>query len=160
MTRKNEQERFMSYITERQTHESRMAVADFLRKYADRYHNSDFISSDPVQFPHRYHFKADIEISAFLTAFLSFGARPQILKAAERLDSIMNRQPLQYVLSGNWKIDFCGEESFYRTVSKNKAETTSASSASFSAASQRWFLISRFFLKSYSRNSLFSFKRS
>ena len=33
MTRKNEQERFMSYITERQTHESRMAVADFLRKY-------------------------------------------------------------------------------------------------------------------------------
>lgn len=35
MTRKNEQERFMSYITERQTHESRMAVADFLRKYAD-----------------------------------------------------------------------------------------------------------------------------
>lgn len=31
MTRKNEQERFMSYITERQTHESRMAVADFLR---------------------------------------------------------------------------------------------------------------------------------
>ena len=72
MTRKNEQERFMSYITERQTHESRMAVADFLRKYADRYHNSDFISSDPVQFPHRYHFKADIEISAFLTAFLSF----------------------------------------------------------------------------------------
>ena len=43
------------------------------------------------------------------------------LKAAERLDSIIgNRQPLQYVLSGNWKIDFCGEESFYRTVSKNK----------------------------------------
>ena len=35
MTRKKEQERFMSYITERQTHESRMAVADFLRKYAD-----------------------------------------------------------------------------------------------------------------------------
>lgn len=32
MTRKNEQERFMSYITERQTHESRMAVADFSRK--------------------------------------------------------------------------------------------------------------------------------
>ena len=64
--------------------------------------------------------KADIEISAFLTAFLSFGARPQILKAAERLDSIMDRQPLQYVLSGNWKTDFCGEESFYRTVSKNR----------------------------------------
>ena len=72
MTRKKEQEQFISYITERQTHEGQMAVADFLRKYAVRYHNSDFISSDPVQFPHRYHSKADIEISAFLTAFLSF----------------------------------------------------------------------------------------
>ena len=89
MTQEKEQEQFISYITERQTHEGQMAVADFLRKYAVRYHNSDFISSDPVQFPHRYHSKADIEISAFLTAFLSFGARPQILKAAERLDSIM-----------------------------------------------------------------------
>ena len=55
MTRKKEQEQFISYITERQTHEGQMAVADFLRKYAVRYHNSDFISSDPVQFPHRYH---------------------------------------------------------------------------------------------------------
>ena len=51
MTRKKEQEQFISYITERQTHEGQMAVADFLRKYAVRYHNSDFISSDPVQFP-------------------------------------------------------------------------------------------------------------
>ena len=41
-----------------------------------------------------------------------------------------------------------------------KAETTSSSSANFSAASQRWVLISKFFLKSYSRNSLFSFNKS
>ena len=47
MTRKNDQERFMSYITKRQTHESRMAVSDFLRKYSDRYNNSDFIFSEP-----------------------------------------------------------------------------------------------------------------
>lgn len=110
MTQEKKQEQFISYITERQTHEGRITVADFLQKYASQYHNSDFISSDPVQFPHRYHSKADIEISAFLTAFLSFGARPQILKAAERLDAIMSRQPLQYVLFEKWKTDFCGED--------------------------------------------------
>ena len=44
MTQEKEQEQFISYITERQTHEGQMAVADFLRKYAVRYHNSDFIS--------------------------------------------------------------------------------------------------------------------
>ena len=105
MTRKNEQERFMSYITERQTHESRMAVADFLRKYADRYHNSDFISSDPVQFPHRYHFKADIEISAFLTAFLSFGARPQIPVSYTHLATADSRGGVS--LSFSFILGFC-----------------------------------------------------
>ena len=32
----------------------------------------------------------------------------------------MQHMPLVYVLSKDWKSDFCGEESFYRTVSKNK----------------------------------------
>lgn len=115
-----EQERFVAYITKQQCVNEAASVTDFLRKYAFRYHNSAFISSDPVQFPHRYHRKEDIEISGFLTAYLSFGARPQILKAAERLDAVMQHNPLVYVLSKDWKSDFCGEESFYRTVSKNK----------------------------------------
>lgn len=97
-----------------------LSASDFLRKYAAQYHQAFFIVSDPVQFPHRYTAKADIEISGFLTAFLSFGSRPQILKAAERLDTLMGRKPLEYVLSEKWKLDFRGDESFYRTVSKNK----------------------------------------
>ena len=108
-----EQERFVAYITKQQCVNEAASVTDFLRKYAFRYHNSAFISSDPVQFPHRYHRKEDIEISGFLTAYLSFGARPQILKAAERLDAVMQHNPLVYVLSKDWKSDFCGEESFY-----------------------------------------------
>lgn len=75
-----EQERFVAYITKQQCVNEAASVTDFLRKYAFRYHNSAFISSDPVQFPHRYHRKEDIEISGFLTAYLSFGARPQILR--------------------------------------------------------------------------------
>lgn len=118
--KKKEQKQFISSIAERQLSDGQHSVTDFLQRYALQYHNSDFIASDPVQFPHRYQSKRDIEVSGFLTAFLSFGARPQILKAAERLDAIMNREPLQYVLSEQWKEDFRGEESFYRTVSKNK----------------------------------------
>ena len=70
MTQEKEQEQFISYITERQTHEGQMAVADFLRKYAVRYHNSDFISSDPVQFPHRYHSRRILKSVLFLLLFL------------------------------------------------------------------------------------------
>ena len=49
---------------------------------AEIYHCADFIISDPVQFPHRYTLKQDIEISGLLTAIMSFGNRKQILKKA------------------------------------------------------------------------------
>ena len=41
--------------------------------------------NDPVQFPHRYRQKQDIEISGLLTAIMSFGNRKQILKKADEL---------------------------------------------------------------------------
>lgn len=57
-----------------------------LREWACNYHSASFIESDPVQFPHRYVLKQDIEISGLLTAILSFGNRRQILKKADQLD--------------------------------------------------------------------------
>ena len=42
-----------------------------LREWACYYHSASFIESDPVQFPHRYVLKQDIEISGLLTAILS-----------------------------------------------------------------------------------------
>lgn len=90
-----------------------------LCKWAEEYHCSDFIAADPVQFPHRYTVKEDIEISGLLTAILSFGNRIQILKKADELDRIMGHAPLAYVLSGKWKDDFPESDgrSFYRMLS-------------------------------------------
>ena len=47
---------------------------------AEIYHRAGFIISDPVQFPHRYTLKQDIEVSGLLTAIMSFGNRKQILR--------------------------------------------------------------------------------
>ena len=58
---------------------NREEIDKFLVEYANKYHTESFIKDDPVQFPHRYTKKQDIEISGSITAFLSFGARPQIL---------------------------------------------------------------------------------
>lgn len=90
-----------------------------LCKWAEEYHCSDFIAADPVQFPHRYTVKEDIEISGLLTAVLSFGNRIQILKKADELDKIMEHAPLAYVLSGKWRDDFPESDgrSFYRMLS-------------------------------------------
>ena len=77
-----------------------------LWEWAAAYHCAGFIQNDPVQFPHRYERKQDIEISGLLTAIMSFGNRKQILKKAEELHRLMGVSPHQYVLSCRWKNDF------------------------------------------------------
>lgn len=83
------------------------------------YHRADFIQSDPVQFPHRYTLKQDIEVSGLLTAIMSFGNRKQILKKADELHGLMGDSPYQYVLSCQWEKDFSSgaTNSFYRMLS-------------------------------------------
>lgn len=83
------------------------------------YHRADFIQSDPVQFPHRYTLKQDIEVSGLLTAIMSFGNRKQILKKADELHGLMVDSPYQYVLSCQWEKDFPSgaTNSFYRMLS-------------------------------------------
>jgi uncharacterized protein (TIGR02757 family) len=85
---------------------------------AEMYHRADFIQSDPVQFPHRYTLKQDIEVSGLLTAIMSFGNRKQILKKAEELHGLMGDSPYQYVLSRQWERDFPpgATGSFYRML--------------------------------------------
>ena len=83
------------------------------------YHRADFIQSDPVQFPHRYTLKQDIEVSGLLTAIMSFGNRKQILKKADELHGLMGDSPYQCVLSCQWEKDFPSgaTNSFYRMLS-------------------------------------------
>ena len=64
-----------------------------LWEWAAAYHCAGFIQNDPVQFPHRYERKQDIEISGLLTAIMSFGNRKQILKKADELHRVMGASP-------------------------------------------------------------------
>lgn len=90
-----------------------------LLEWAANYHRSEFIENDPIQFPHRYSLKQDIEVSGLLTALMSFGNRKQILSKAECLHRIMGESPYRYVLSGEWELTFRANDtqSFYRMLS-------------------------------------------
>lgn len=90
-----------------------------LKTWTTLYHTSAFILSDPVQFPHRYQQKPDIEISGLLTAILSFGNRKMIIRKAEELDALLSPSPYQYLLSRKWLNDFPfnNKHSFYRMLS-------------------------------------------
>ena len=51
----------------------------YLDELVIKYNTPEFIENDPVQFPHRYSEKKDIEIVSFLIATISWGKRSMIL---------------------------------------------------------------------------------
>ena len=96
-------------------------VKQQLSIWAKKYNTIDFIVDDPIQIPHRRRDKSkqDIEISGFVTAYLSFGNRKQIIKACDILDNIMGQSAYMYVMSRQWEKDFdkSNSKSFYRMIS-------------------------------------------
>jgi hypothetical protein len=53
-------------------------LKDFLDKKVVQYNNPTFIELAPIQMPHSYTRKEDIEISGFLSAIISWGNRTSL----------------------------------------------------------------------------------
>lgn len=75
-----------------------------LRRWAAVYNVKDFIQDDPVQFPHLYTEKRDIEISAFITSWISYGRRELILRKATELHRRMGSSPYQWIMSEGYNV--------------------------------------------------------
>jgi uncharacterized protein (TIGR02757 family) len=75
----------------------------FLDEKADQYNHPDFIENDPIQIPHRFTLKQDIEIAGFLAATISWGNRKAIIKSAEKMLDIMGNAPYDFVLNHSEK---------------------------------------------------------
>jgi uncharacterized protein (TIGR02757 family) len=76
-------------------------LKDFLDEKVRVYNNPNFIESDPIQIPHHYSIKEDIEIAGFLTATIAWGNRAMIIKNAYRMMNLMGNSPFDFVLSAN-----------------------------------------------------------
>ena len=91
-----------------------------LREWAKTYNTESFIKDDPVRFPHRFTEKRDIEISAFLTAWISYGRRAHILQKAEELHRLMGESPYEFIRTGETSFaplrnrPVRGRDTFYR----------------------------------------------
>jgi uncharacterized protein (TIGR02757 family) len=72
---------------------------EFLEEKVLQYNTPDFIELDPVQIPHLYSAKEDIEISGFLTATISWGNRTTILKSAKRMMELMENSPYDFIMN-------------------------------------------------------------
>ena len=74
-------------------------LKSFLDQKAQEYESIGFISNDPIQIPHQFSKKEDIEIAAFLSATISWGNRVSILKSAKRIIDMMDYSPHQFILN-------------------------------------------------------------
>ncbi len=77
------------------------SLKEFLDEKVVQYNNPAFIELDPVQIPHSYTRKEDIEISGFLSAVISWGNRASILKNAKRMLAYMGNSPYDFILNHN-----------------------------------------------------------
>lgn len=74
-------------------------LKDFLNEKADQYNAPDFIENDPIQIPHRFSLKQDIEIAGFLAATISWGNRKSIINSADKMLDIMGNSPYDFVMN-------------------------------------------------------------
>lgn len=73
-------------------------LKSFLDFKAEQYENTDFIETDPIQIPHRFSKKEDIEISGFLLSTIAWGNRTMIIRNGNKLMELMEQDPHQYIL--------------------------------------------------------------
>ncbi|MCK5441525.1 MAG: TIGR02757 family protein [Maribacter sp.] len=74
-------------------------LRDFLEAKVDQYNHPRFLESDPIQIPHRFSIKEDIEISAFLTATIAWGNRKSIINNADKMMQLLHYAPYDFVLN-------------------------------------------------------------
>lgn len=74
-------------------------LKSFLDYKVDQYNSPEFIKTDPVQIPHQFSKKEDIEIAGFLTATIAWGNRKSILNNASNLMELLDQAPYDFVMN-------------------------------------------------------------
>ena len=74
-------------------------LKSFLDEKVLQYNTLDFIESDPVQIPHLFSLKEDIEIAGFLSATIAWGNRKMIIKNSHKMMDLMGNSPYDFVMS-------------------------------------------------------------
>jgi len=78
-------------------------LKSFLDEKVIQYNTLDFIETDPVQIPHLFSLKEDIEIAGFLSATIAWGNRKMIIKNSQKMMDLMGNSPYDFVLSHSEK---------------------------------------------------------
>jgi uncharacterized protein (TIGR02757 family) len=78
---------------------NKQELKDFFESKVLQYNNIKFIESDPIQVPHQFTKKEDIEIAGFLTATIAWGNRKSIIKNAKQMMLHLDNSPYDFVMN-------------------------------------------------------------
>jgi len=95
-------------------------IKHFLDAQVNLYNRVDFIHTDPIQIPHRFKRKEDIEIASFLTATISWGQRKTIINNANRLMDLMDNSPYEFLLGTTFYSDRFARHKAYSNPDYNR----------------------------------------
>lgn len=74
---------------------------EFLDAKVLEYNRPEFLKGDPLQVPHRFSKREDMEISGFLTATIAWGNRKSIIGNAIKMMELMDHAPHDFVMNGD-----------------------------------------------------------
>ena len=74
-------------------------LKDFLDAKVYLYNKPDFIDSDPIQIPHLFSKKEDIEVAGFLSATIAWGNRKSINNNAHKMMQLLDQAPYDFVVN-------------------------------------------------------------
>lgn len=97
-----------------------MNKKELLDELTKKYEIPEFISHDPVKFPHKFYNQRDQEISGLIASSLAYGKRENILVSVEKILEIMNYDPHNFVLEFNYDKDKKLFEGFIHRYSSGK----------------------------------------
>jgi len=71
----------------------------FLNEKVIQYNRPNFLDTDPIQIPHLFSKKEDIEIIGFLTATIAWGNRKSIINNAKKLVELLGNSPHDFIMN-------------------------------------------------------------
>lgn len=74
-------------------------IFTFLDEKAEDFNHPNFIELDPIQIPHRFSLKQDVEIAGFLTATIAWGNRKSIIQDAGKMMNFMGNNPYDFIMN-------------------------------------------------------------
>lgn len=87
-------------------------LATLLNNKYSEFNQVAFIKDDPIQIPHLFSKKEDIEIAGFLTATISWGNRKAIIKSAHQWMKMLDYHPHDFIMNAD-EADYKALSHFY-----------------------------------------------